>query len=181
MKTVLKSIVLFLVAVIVIVVGGAYIISPVARVERAVEVKAPAAKIYSIVKDMRRFNEWSPWYAIDPETEYRFEGPDSGVGQKMIWSSANPQVGKGSQTIVEAEADRKIVTEIDFAGMGKARSTLVLSPLDDGTALVWRFETPVDGIMERWMSLSFDRWIGADYVKGLGLLKQLVEAEGKTG
>ena len=181
MKTLLKSIVLFLVVVIVVIVGGAYIIPPVAHVERAIAIDAPPEKIYAIVKDMRRFNEWSPWYAVDPKTEYTFEGPDSGVGQKMTWSSEDPQVGKGSQTIVEAEADRKIVTELDFGEMGKAQATLTLSPLDKGTAVVWIFETPVEGIMERWMSLSFDRWIGADYVKGLDLLKRLAEAKGKAG
>jgi uncharacterized protein YndB with AHSA1/START domain len=180
MKKIIKSIVLLLVVAVAVVVGGAYVIPPVAHVERAIAINAPPEKIFPIVSDMRRFNEWSPWYAIDPAADYRFEGPEQGVGQKMVWSSAKPEVGKGSQTIVELEVDRKIVTEIDFATMGKARSVLSLAPIDTGTSVVWTFETPADGIMERWASLMFDSWIGADYVKGLSLLKQLAESEGKT-
>jgi hypothetical protein len=125
---------------------------------------------------MRRFNEWSPWAELDPNTAYSFEGPDRGLGQKMTWSSGNPQVGKGSQTIVEAQDGQRIVTEIDFGDMGKARAALTLQPVDKGTAVVWTFEAPADGIVERWMSLMFDKWIGADYVKGLAKLKALAEA-----
>ena len=175
MKALIKTILFVLVLTITGVVGGAYIIPPVAQVERAIQIKAPPTTVYGIASDLRRFNDWSPWYGIDPKADYRFEGPDQGVGQKMSWSSTNPEVGRGSQTIVEADPDRKVAIDIDFGGMGKARSTLLISELDDGTAVVWRFETPVEGVMERWMSLMFDRWIGADYVKGLRQLKTIAE------
>ncbi len=177
MKNVIKGIVVTLAALVIIVVGGAYLISPVAQVERTAVIKAPPEKVYAIVSSMKRFNEWSPWFGLDPKTEYSFEGPEQGSGQKMMWKSSDPNVGNGSQTITEAVANQKVVTALDFGPMGKAEASLDLSPVDGGTLVKWGFRSEVNGIMERWMSLMFDKWIGADYVKGLEQLKALVEKD----
>ena len=181
MKSVLKGIILALVTAIVVVVGGAYLISPVAQVERAIVIQAPPEKIYAIVGSLKRFNEWSPWADIDPTTAYSFEGPEQGVGQKMLWASNNPNVGKGSQSVVEAVANERLVTELDFGQMGKSISTMTLNPVNGGTAVTWTFRAEVNGIAERWMSLMFPKWIGADYGKGLAKLKSLAEKEQAGG
>ena len=177
MKSVIKGIVLSLVALVVIGAGGAYLIPPVAVVERTAVIKAPPEKIYAIVSSLKRFNEWSPWFSLDPKAEYSFEGPEQGTGQKMIWKSSDPNVGNGSQTITGTAVNQKVVTELDFGAMGKAEASLDLSPVDGGTLVKWGFRSEVNGIMERWMSLMFDKWIGADYVKGLKLLKALAEKD----
>lgn len=181
MKAVIKGIVVFLVALVVVIVGGAYLISPVATVERSAAIAAPPEKVFAIAASMKRFNEWSPWAALDPKAIYSFEGPEQGAGQKMVWSSADPNVGNGSQTITEVVAGEKVVTEIDFGQMGKALSTMTVKPADGGSAVTWGFRSEVDGVMERWMSLMFDRWIGADYEKGLANLKVLAEREQAGG
>ena len=67
------------------------------QVERAIAVAAPADKIYRLINDLRKFNEWSPWHRRDPDITYRFEGPESGVGSKVYWSSDHPQVGSGTE------------------------------------------------------------------------------------
>ena len=175
LKSFIKSIVVLFVLAVAVVVGGAYVIPPVARVERAIHIAAPPAAVYAIVSDLRRYPEWSPWQELDPATAYAFEGAENGVGQKLTWSSTNPQVGKGTQTIVALDPDRAVRMELDVGPMGKAQSELVLSPVDTGTVVVWRFEKPVEGVLERWMSLMFDRTVGADYVRGLSLLKKRAE------
>ena len=180
MKSVIKGIVLILIALVVIGVGGAYVIPSVAVVERTAVIKAPPDKIYAILGSMKRFNEWSPWADLDPNLTYSFEGPEQGTGQKMSWKSNDPKVGNGSVTITEAVPNEKIVTELDFGEMGKSLSTLGLSTVDGGTLVKWTFRSEVNGVMERWMSLMFDKWIGADYVKGLNRLKVLAEKEAAT-
>jgi hypothetical protein len=181
MKAVLKGIIYLLVLVVVVAVGGAYLISPVAVVERAAVIKAPPKQIYAIASDLRRFNEWSPWHELDPSAAYSLSGPEQGVGQKMSWTSDKPEVGSGSQTITEAEINKRIVTELDFGQMGKAHSYMTLSAVPDGTAVVWGFKSDVGGIMERWTSLMFDKWIGADYEKGLAKLKAVAERPAASG
>ena len=49
MKSVLKGIILTLVTAIVVVVGGAYLISPVAQVERAIVIQAPPGATHGAI------------------------------------------------------------------------------------------------------------------------------------
>lgn len=175
MKAVIKGIVVLFVMLVVGLVGGAYLIAPVAVVERAAVVRAEPSAVYAVISDLQHFREWSPMAQADPSAEYRLEGPETGVGQKLAWTSQNPQVGKGSLTIAALEENRSVVFDIDYGGMGKAQSTMVLTPVEGGTSVVWTFRAPAEGVLERWASLAFDRWIGAEYVDGLSRLKLLVE------
>ena len=182
MKTVLKSVIGLLVALVVVIAGGAYLIPPMASVERTALIQAPPDKVFAIVANLRRFNEWSPWSGLDPKAVYTFTGPEQGMGQKMSWASADPNVGNGAMTYLGVTANESIEVELDFGEMGKSLSVWRFSPADGGgTAVTWGFRSEVNGVMERWMSLMFDRWIGADYAKGLANLKALAEKEAAGG
>lgn len=178
MKKLLKGLIWLFVALIVVFVGGGYLLPGEAVVERQIVINAPPEKVFAIVGHMKRFNEWSPWGDIDPATTYAFEGPEAGVGQRMSWVSKNPNVGSGSQTIVELVENTSTVTELDFGDMGKARASIRLSSVNGGTGVTWGFKAELGGVMERWFGLLFDRWIGADYEKGLARLKALAEKQG---
>jgi hypothetical protein len=77
--------------VAVIFVGGGYLLPPEALVQRQIVINAPPEKVFAIVGNLKRFNDWSPWAELDPNITYRFEGPESGVGQKMSWQSKIPR------------------------------------------------------------------------------------------
>ena len=64
-----------------------------ARIERSVVINASPAQVFPHVNGMRAFHDWSPWAKIDPNTQYRFAGPEQGVGSRMDWSSDHVQVG----------------------------------------------------------------------------------------
>jgi hypothetical protein len=176
MKTAIRLIVAALVALVVIGVGGAYLIPAETVVQRQVVINALPEKVFAIVGDLRRFKEWSPWAELDPNLSYAFEGPETGVGQKMSWASDKPEVGRGSQTVTEFEAPNKVAMALDFGSMGTAQASLQLAPVDGGTGVTWGFKTEAKGVLDRWMSLMFDRWVGADYEKGLAKLKTLAES-----
>ena len=58
---------------------------------------------------------------------------------------------------------------------GRPRLVWDLEPTTTGTKATWWFSTQADGIVMRWLGLMFDRWIGADYEKGLTRLKAVAE------
>ena len=177
MKTVLKWIIWLAVAVIVVFVGGGYVLPGEAVVQRQIVIAAAPENVFAVIGNLKRFNEWSPWAELDPNTQYKFEGPETGAGQKMSWTSNHPDVGNGSQTITALEENKRMTTELDFGDMGKAVASMELAPVGGGTGVTWGFKTELKGAMERWFGLLFDRWIGADYEKGLAKLKALVEKE----
>ena len=74
--------------------------------------------------------------------------------------------------------DQKVVAALDFGDMGKATAGVTLAPEGAGTKVTWDFDSKLNGIMERWFGLMFERWIGPDYEKGLANLKAFVEKQG---
>jgi uncharacterized protein YndB with AHSA1/START domain len=181
MRKLLKAIVWILVLLVVIFVGGGYLLPNEVTLQRQTVINVPPEKVFALVDGYKRFNEWSPWADLDPKTEYRFEGPDSGVGAKMSWSSNDPNVGVGSQTITENVQNSHVSVDLDFGAMGKSQSYWDLKPEGAGTSATWGFKMKLDGMMDRWFGLLMERFIGPDYEKGLANLKALAEKEALGG
>jgi uncharacterized protein YndB with AHSA1/START domain len=160
---------LFLVAV-----GGGFALPGEVTVARSAVMAAPPAEVFAVVSDLNRSKDWTPWMALDPKMKVEITGP-AGIGQKLTWSSDDPNVGKGTQETVGFEQDKQVVAALDFGDMGKATATVQLSPEGDGTKVTWMFNSKLNNIFERWLGLMFDRWIGADFEKGLSNLKAYVE------
>jgi uncharacterized protein YndB with AHSA1/START domain len=176
MRTFLKWLAYIIAAVAIIIVGGSFLLPDQASFSRSAEIAAPPEKVFAIVASLKRFQEYSPWAELDPKTVYTFEGPETGIGQKMSWSSENADVGKGSQTITELVEGRQIAVDLDFGDMGTAVSVWTFEPSAAGTKATWGFTSPkLQGITMKWMGLMFDRMVGPDYQKGLGRLKAAAE------
>ncbi len=147
-----------------------------AHVERSLVIEAPVEDIYSVLNGFRRFNEWSPWHAKDPQTEYTFSGPEQGVGARMAWSSDNPEVGSGNQEIIATRINQRIEIRLDFGTQSDSIAYYSLQPAGDATRVTWGFDTDFNGsIIGRYFGLMFDNMIGPDYENGLAKLKQLLE------
>lgn len=182
MKQIIKTIILVIVLAVVGFVGIAYMMPPEAVVERNRVIKAPPEVVYAIAGSLRRYNEWSPWLALDPKAEYKVEGPEQGAGQKLNWASANPQVGKGSLTVTEAVPNERVVMAVAMGDMGSWTTAMTMVPVNNGsTSVTWTFRKSLDGVLERWMSLGYDKFVGADFQQGLSNLETLAEKEAGNG
>ena len=109
----LKRIVSVLGSLLVAIVIVGLILPSKVHVERKITVNAQPQEVYSLIANFEEWNKWSPWAKIDPEAEFTVIG--DGLGQKMIWSSEDPRVGKGSQEIVALDAPKQINTHLDLA------------------------------------------------------------------
>jgi hypothetical protein len=149
-----------------------------ALVERRIEIDASPETIFSQINNLRNFHAWSPWTAMDPDTHYGFEGPQAGVGARMLWSSSQTDAGDGSMEIVRSEPPREVEARLNFGGKGHGIATFLLAPQTNGhTTVTWRFETDFGwDLFGRYLGLMFDGMIGITYAKGLQTLKQRVEA-----
>ena len=168
-------------AVIIVAVVAAFFLPRHATVSRSVEVAAPPAAIYAIVSDLRRFNEWSPWFARDPNATYTFTGPVDGIGQTMNWDSKSPQLGAGKIVISSLAPDSDVEWAIDF-GRQAANSSIKLEPGGSGTKITWVFSTDLGfNPLMRYFGLGFDKMVGPDYEAGLAKLKAVAEKPGTGG
>ena len=173
----IKRLIIGILLLLLLLVGVAFALPQNITVARSTVINAPELDVFGYINNYRRFNEWSPWAARDPDTKYVFTGPEEGVGARMEWSSDNPEVGAGSQEIVESQPGRLVSVRLDFGDMGGGSATFQLEPSGAGTRVIWAFNADVgNNPVKRWMGLMFDRWIGADYEDGLERLRKLAEA-----
>jgi len=174
---IVKRIVAALAAVVLVAVLASFALPRHPTVTRTVDIAAPVATVFPIVSDLRRFNEWSPWFERDPTAEFTFTGPIDGVGQTMNWSSTKPDLGTGRQSITKIEPDKEVEMALDFGKQGSADATIVLAPRGSTTTVTWGFSGDAGfNTVMRYMGLMFDKWIGPDFEKGLARLKTVAEA-----
>lgn len=149
-------------------------------VQRSATINAPPSAIFPYINDLKAFNRWSPWAEMDPNTQYTFAGPASGVGAKMIWNSKDPGVGGGAQQITASELDRRVEVVLDFGDQGQGTSYYDLKSEGLNTVITWGFKTDFGyDLVSRYLALLMDDMVAEEYEKGLISLKALVEGEGK--
>lgn len=147
------------------------------HVERAVLIKAPATNIFPLINDFKHFNRWSPWYEKDPNVEQSYSEQTAGVGASLTWNSTNTDVGAGSQKIIESVDQKMVRTSLDFGARGTAFSSITIKPAGNYQLLSWDFDSEFGyDLIGRYLGLMMDKWIGADYEKGLAKLKAVAEA-----
>lgn len=174
----LRNVLLGLVALILIIVAGAYLTPRNVHVERTVTIDASAEVIFRYLNNYQHFYRWSPWSDRDPNATYAFEGPAEGVGARMTWSG-NDKVGTGAQEITVSEFPHHLETHLDFEEEGVATAYFDLVPAEGGgTDVTWGFDTDMGmNPIARYIGLMMDKWVGADYEQGLENLRDLVESE----
>jgi hypothetical protein len=173
---ILKWLLGLIVLVVVAFVAIGFVLPREVSVARSIDINAPASDIFPHLNSPRATVAWSPWLAKDPQAKTSFDGPETGVGAKMAWSSEHPQVGSGSSEITLSEPDQRVTVALDFGDMGTATAGQVLEPAGAATRVTWSFETDTGaGPVGRWMGLMMDGWVGTDFEAGLSNLKELVE------
>lgn len=176
MKILKLLLVTLVVVVILAAIIGTFLPSSV-HVERSILIRAPQATVYVLVNGFQNFNRWSPWFELDPDANFTYEGPQEGVGARMSWRSEQRNVGTGSQEIVVSEPYDLVRTHLDFETQGTAEAYFELEPTDEGTNITWGFDTDFGwDLIGRYFGLMFDSMLGNEYENGLANLKEIAEA-----
>ncbi|MGH8372494.1 MAG: SRPBCC family protein [Gammaproteobacteria bacterium] len=151
------------------------------HVERSIDIAAPPANVFTVLNNVHVFNKWSPWAALDPDAQYTYSGPWSGVGARMDWQSSDPKVGSGSEIVTASEPYHHLAVTFDLAKRGKSDTALELSPVGNGTHVVWSLDTDFGwNLPERYAGLLLKQKIGKGFETGLANLKRFVETLPKT-
>ncbi|MEO8134256.1 MAG: SRPBCC family protein [Betaproteobacteria bacterium] len=147
------------------------------RIERAIEIKAPADKIFVLINDLHRWTAWSPWEKVDPALKRAYGGLPSGVGASYAWEG-NREVGAGRMEITESVPSSKILIKLDFLKPFAAHNIAEfgLAGAGDSTRVTWAMYGP-SPFMAKVMGLVFnmDKMLGGQFDEGLSNLKVLAE------
>lgn len=143
---------------------------------RSIRIAAEPQRVHALLDDFREWQKWSPWEGVDPALARDYTGPHHGVGSTYHWSG-NKKAGEGEMRIVESTAS-SVAVDLRFLKPFKATNitTFTLVPTGDGaTDVTWTMTGTRSAVMGLMGRLYFDKAIGADFERGLALLKQEAE------
>jgi uncharacterized protein YndB with AHSA1/START domain len=173
----MMRLILGLCALVLILAGVALELPSQVTIARSTVINAPEPVVFAYLNSLKRFNEWSPWAARDPQLQATLSGAEQGQGAKIEWSSDKKSVGTGSMEITESNPNRHIELAVNFNGLD-GTSFYDISPSGSGSKVVWGFNHQSGASpIKRWKGLMLDRYVGADYSTGLARLKELIESE----
>jgi len=148
-------------------------------VSRSALVAAPTEAVRPLVADLRAWQRWSPWEALDADLKRTYSGPDSGVGARYAWQG-NRKAGAGMMEIV-AETPQSLRLELQFLKPWRSTNQVdfTFTPRDEGTEVTWTMSGTNTGLAKVFARfMNFDKLVGPDFEQGLAKLKALAEAEG---
>jgi hypothetical protein len=118
------------------------------------------------VNNLKNWELWSPWQAMDPTVKLSYGAIYEGVGGTYSWDG--PETGKGTVTITASESPKQMLNDVMFEGMGTSKAAYNLEKVDGGTKLSWSFESE-NGMnpFMRWLSVIMEGMLEDQFDQGL--------------
>ena len=149
--------------------------------QTSVVINTPAKKIFDLMLDLNRFDDWNPFMTMDPTTTTKVTQSKPGPGS--LYEYEGKRIGRGQQVVLSVEKPNVIVSEMSFFGKKKTNTAIIEFRIQEesaGTLVTWYMEGE-RGLGGKFMGtvLGFDKMMGKSFASGLESLKTLMESEGK--
>ncbi len=142
------------------------------HVERSAVIAAAPDEIFGMLSSNRGFQQFNPFKDTDPDLEIKLMGPERGIGSGFSFKGKE---GSGTQTITALEKNRSVTMKIDLGAMGQPTQRFHLTPLQDGTRVVWGMDAEFGlNPIGRIFGLFMDGQLGPVYERGLKNLSRAV-------
>lgn len=172
----LKTIVLIIAAVIAALLAYAAVKPDSFRISRSATIAAPPHRVFALINDLRRFNEWNPFAKMEPTVVITYDASSAGVGGAYHWKGE--KTGEGRMQITESVPAQRVTAKLDFSKPFEAhnRVDFTVQPQGSGSTVTWLMQGPMP-YLNRLMTVFFDmdKTVGKDFESGLSNLKALAE------
>lgn len=177
----MKTIKILFTIILVAIIGSltwAFFLPANVHIEEKVTIDAPMENVFNQVNNFHNWQNWAPWQ--DSVYHTKFEGPQQGVGAKMLWT--DEKEGRSVQTILVSEFGKEIVTELTF---GKddtpAKSTFKFNQTDNGVEVSWIMDvTNLSYPFGRFVGYMIKKGASFNFKKGVEKMKEYTEANKNT-
>lgn len=148
------------------------------QVQRSITIHNDPSVVFAHVNDFHKWDAWSPWAKLDPNSKVTFSGPDAGEGAHFTWNG-NDEVGEGDMTIVSSQPHESIGIKLHFVRPMEdtADVKFTFDPTDDGTVVTWTMSGQNNFVGKIFcLFMNMDKMVGGDFEKGLASMKLVAEA-----
>lgn len=166
----LKKILLGVFALLIVLVGVAYLLPRKITVTRSAQLAASPDVIFPLIETPAEWPNWSPWNKRDPNMQITFSGPPAGEGAKWAWTSESE--GDGEMIITKSVPSVLMDFELTIVGMGPPSSGgFRLAPNAQGTIVEWTMTADMgNSPIGRWIGLLMPGMLAKDFDEGLASL-----------
>ncbi len=173
----LKRILLFILALVILVLIAALFISKEFSLSKEVVINKPKQEVFDYAKLIRNQEKYSVWVMADPNIKIAYTGTDGSVGFTSSWESKDKNVGVGAQEIIEVKEGESMKVEIRFKepmeGTNYANTTL--TALSDNQTKVTTTFSGKSTYPMNIMNLFMEQFVGKDMQTNLNNIKKNLE------
>ena len=172
---IIKAFIVSFVSLIVLILIAAVFFPKTYEVSRSIEIKAPTRKIFPLVADFSKWNQWSPWFEVEPSAQFIQEGTSGKTGSTFEWNGKI--IGKGRMTLTEIQDLHKLTMHLKFEkprGM-ESNSEFLFESKTETTLVTWTDRGNLSYPMGRIFKKYINQMIGRDFEQGLTKLKASAE------
>jgi hypothetical protein len=146
-------------------------------VSRTQNIKAPAAKVFPLIDDVRAMNTWNPFAKQDPAIKIEYGDATSGPGASYSWTGR--QSGAGRLSITGGKANERVDMRLDMTAPMEAHNDIVfsLTPREDNSTDVTWSMTGTRPFLGKLIAtvFSMEKMVGGSFEQGLADLKTIAE------
>jgi hypothetical protein len=149
------------------------LVPPVWNAEASVVIDAPRERIHGLLDDFHQWRKWSSPEQVDPNTEYAYEGPDSGVGAVQRWAGER---SRGMMKILSSDPAAGLEFETAMLST-EVNGTASIGYADEGgkTRVTWQGHGSTLPVVGHLFRGTIGRGVTSYYEHALGQLKELAE------
>jgi len=143
---------------------------PKMKIVKSVHIEAPIDKVFKTVNDFHTWTTWSPWLISEPDAKVNIRED----GKYYEW--LGDRIGSGNMTIIKEKTPNQVDYDLTFLKPWKSKSkvSFICKEEGNGTKVTWTMDGSLPFFMF-WMKKSMEAFVGADYERGLSMLKEHVE------
>lgn len=143
---------------------------PKMHIERSISINAPTPNVYKVISDFNDWRPWSPWLCMEPEAKVTVADD----AKSYEWEGN--RTGTGNMKIVKEIENEFIDYDLNFLTPWKshAKTNFTLSSEGNSTKVTWVMDSSLPFFMF-FMKGMMEAFVGADYERGLDMLKVYVE------
>lgn len=147
---------------------------PAYHVDRSVRINAAVSKVRPAIENFAEWPKWSPWLCMEPDAKLEVYGTPGQPGHGYDWKG--DLVGEGGMNLASV-GENEIDMDLNFLKPFKSKAKVkmeIRSVGENETEVTWN----MDGEMPFFLFFMvgmMKTMIGADYARGLKMLKEYVE------
>lgn len=173
MRNFFRTFLLSLLALVLIFVGGGYILPSHYALERTIQIQAPIQNVFETVSDLQTWKQWNPWFQTG--TMEVVVGKNMQDLPYIDWKG--DQAGMGRMDVTKLVEPTQMESKVRFyvPKDTEAFESWTFQEMAGATQVTWSNQGQLEDVVSKWVGLFANQTMGGQFDKALANLKNMLE------